>query len=329
MPKDLLRWFFKSLILFLLLLFLPNQHLTAGSFRDVLLGNASGKRQQDSVVTFNTKALRAFDAAGDALSWSRNYQYASNIMTYLVPLIGYTKEEKLERSGFSTNLVEETKLSSLGYILNIGSFVTSIASVHKVGSAGSRFHAIGRELPPDLEYKFAESGNHLHSFRTLSYVSTGIGLAASIMLADAVAAVDEESDEEVAKKLLTTLGVSIAGLIVKVIAVNKVDNAGEHLVKFSDHFDTEWKKFYLSEAGKNLRRYNENWDSGLGLIFGGLALAIGSGLLGEQQVAEIGAVTGGIMAIVGHVYMAWVAPYNLGVAGGKLQDLQERLNRLE
>jgi len=328
MRKHVLNFSFSPMIV-LLLFFMLNNQLFCGSFRNVLTGRAPLPQSPDTVLTFSASALTALNQTGNDLNWGRNLQYISNAASYLVPLIGYTKEEKLVRNGYSTNLEEQTKLSASGYLLSYGSSISALASVYKVGKAGSRIHTFARDLPMDIEFKLAEAGNNLKSFRTLSFVSTGFGLASTLMLYNAVGSSEEDTNEETLTKVGTALGVALTGLIFKVIAVNKVEQAGDKIKTFSDEFHTDWQKYYMSECGNNLQKYDEHWDAGLGLIIGGATLAFSSALLDEKTVAGIGGTVGAIMMVVGKIYMDWVAPYSLGAAGNNLKDFQERMERLE
>lgn len=313
-------------VMFLVAIF-PIQTFAGVNFRAVLKGESASQSQNDSSLIFMQSMLPQLRTAAENLKWSRNLQYISNVAGYLVPLIGYSKETKINDDDYwYTTTEQESKLSTFGYMLSIGSTASSIASVYKAGQAGSDLYKISYNMPGDQGYELAEAGKNLQSFRNLSYISSGLGLISNIYLVNSLNAIDD--DEEVGtQQLVTGLTLGLSSFILKVIAVKKVGSAGDKIEKFSNSMTNEWQKYYFTECSKNLKEYNQRWNNGVGLIASGIALALAGALTGDQNFATGGAIGGGLMALIGHVYMAWVAPADLGSAGDNLRDFEERMHR--
>lgn len=310
-----------------IVLFLFSSHLVyAQDFREVLKGKTKSMNRTSSVA-FTNASLKRFGAAGNSLSWSRNAQFGANVLSYLVPLVGYSKETKINRSGYFSTTENERKLSFLGYLLSFGAAGSSIYSTFRAGQAGSDFYWTGNQFSPNLGYNLSEVGNDMRSFRTLSYFSSGIGFVGNLLLTSALNSAIAEEDVST-DQLVTGLSLGLTALVLKIIAVNKVGHAGEKLGRFSQNLNEDWQRYYFDECSSNLKSYDKHWDRGLRLMVGGLSVAFVGGLAAsasdEPAVATLGGISGGIMALVGVIYQQWVAPASMGSAGTKLYDFAAR-----
>ncbi|RME00029.1 MAG: hypothetical protein D6814_04415 [Calditrichaeota bacterium] len=316
---------------FAVLLLFSSPLVYAQDFREVLKGKATSVNRASSVA-FTNASLKRFGTAGNSLLWSRNAQFAANVLSYLVPLVGFSKQTKVNRYGYIRTVESERKLSFLGYLLTIGSAGSSIYSTFRAGRAGSDFYWIGNQFSPNLGINLSEVGNDLRNFRTLSYFSSGIGLAGNLFLTSALNSAI--ADEEVSTgRLVTGLTLGLTSFVLKIIAVNQVGHAGEKLGRFSQNLKEDWQRYYFAECSSNLQKYNKHWDSGLGFIISGLSIALAGGLAAsateEPALAYVGGISGGIMALAGVIYQDWVAPAAMGSGGAKLYDFSTRKQQSE
>lgn len=271
----------------------------AGSFAEILRGEAGSATTQDSTYSDKEMNVIPLKQAGGNLLWSRNLYYGANILGYMGSFI---------------------KGGTIFSILSTGS---SVAADYNVGMAGSRLKKFGRTLHPDIGFKVEEAGGYLQTYRTLSMISTGTSLAGSIFLMNAL---DENaSDEELLQGVGIALGISIAAITLKYFAVGKIEKAGKLFGDYAKTQKTKWKKYYLSQSAEEMTKFTNNWKRGFGLVLMGGALMLAGGVTGSPEVARIGVITGGITMLIGHVYMAWVAPANLGSAGNNYESFEERL----
>ncbi len=276
--------------------------------------------------------LPAFGNAGNYLRTSMWMQYAANGMSILVPLIGYKKETTYDTQGWYGDKKEETKLTGLGYVLTIGATASSLFSFYKAGQTGSVLYSIGNRMPPEAGISLSETGRRLQSFRTLSFISSGLGLVVNFMLVSSINDLKEDNEDVSISKISTATGMAIASLILKIIAVNNVDKSGNEIEKFSRNMEDGWKKNYFTESSKHLKKYNQRWDQGLSLIFGGVGIALAGGLIAAQSDAPAAlgtgaSILGGVMAFAGYIYMNWLAPAELGAAGQNMKDFELRMQR--
>ncbi len=285
---------------------------------ELLRKKYSKSSDPDPANPFDGGSLAQFKMAGDAKRLSMWLKFGSNIAGYMGPIIGST---------------------DANYFLSIVSTGASIFSDYKVGEAGSFLYEYGNGVSPEYGFKLSEAGNHLRSYRTMSFISSGLGLVSTFLLASAASDlgdIDNISDQELSNatgKLIAAGTAALSGFIVKIFAVNHVGKAGENVESFSNDLQTEWQKHYLAESGANLKDYNKRWDNGMGLIFGGLGIALAGGLAsgaaGEPGVAVGGGIIGGILALVGIVYTDWLAPASMGSAGSNLNDFEARMRNLD
>lgn len=296
---------------------------------------------QDSFIQFQNAALPELKSAGSALQNSMWSQFGANILGYLVPLTGYktvTTTKTITEDDFFGGTYqyqireEETKLSASGYVFNIGSTALSLFSIYSTGQAGSRLQLFSNQLSHNDSYQLSEAGSNLKSFRTLSYVSSGLGLASGFLLGSSINTIDSDADDVAYGKLAAAGGTVLAGLILKIIAVNKVGKAGKQVEGFSQRVKKDWQKYYFAKSAKNLKKYKKRWNNGLGLIIGGIGIAVTGALLDTQSDAASGVtlasvIGGGVMVISGHILMNWAAPASLGSAGSNLKKFEKLMQQ--
>lgn len=241
-------------------------------------------------------------------------------MGYLNPFVGYKYEP------------EEIKMSELGYLLTIGSSASSLISIYQVGSAGSDLYNIGNRFPSNYGYKLQEAGDNLMSYRTLSYISFGLSTISSYMLASVISTIGEEEEYKNEKgkgKILTASGLALAGLVIKIFAVDKVGDAGELIVSFSNDLKYDWQKHYFSKCGLNLKLYESRWNKGLYTYLGGIGLFILSGSTNNLQISRSYFMFGLLAFLSSHVYTEWLAPFKLGSSGSNLSNFEVNYRNME
>lgn len=267
---------------------------------------------QDPADPFDGGSLSQFKRAGDAKRLSMWLKFGSNIPGYL----GY-----LSLISGSTD--------AKNYFFSIVSTGASIFSDYKVGEAGSFLYAYGNSVSPEYGFKLSEAGNHLRSYRTMSFISRGLGLVSTFLLVSAASDLGNNDDiSNAAGKLIAAGTTAFSGFIVKIFAVNHVDKAGDNVVSFSNDIQTEWQKHYFAEAGANLKEYNKRWDKGVGLFIGGIGIGLTGSVTGEPVASLVGGIIGGIMQLIGIAYTDWLAPASMGSAGSNLNDFEARMSKL-
>jgi len=304
-----------------LLTYLPKDETRLRSL--CLKESYSDRMLPDSLDLFPKNSLLDLKSAGNNLSWSSYLQYGANLMGYL-SYLGYkieTKKTYNSYSGSSSTDKYQVSVEPIGYIFSVGSTISSLASIHTAGQAGSDLITIGSSLPNGSGYKLIDAGNYLKSYRTLSYISGGLSLIATVMLSSALSNLDLDRDEDIEKisgTIYAAGGLSLAGLVIKVLAVDKVGDAGERIESFSNDLKDPKQKYYFVNCGINLKKFESKWDAGLGATIAGMA-AIVISAIAPNPIAPIAGLG---LIIVGHVMSNWLAPAKMGSAGSYLTDFE-------
>ncbi|MDI6803000.1 MAG: hypothetical protein QME58_04025 [Bacteroidota bacterium] len=271
---------------------------------------------QDYTSPFSLNSLSGIRDVGTNLQSSAYWQYSSNILGYL-SYLGIKTETRTERSGYYSTEKTEIKVTPLGYALSIGSTVSSLVSIYNTGRAGERLYIIGKNLPSEYGYKLVDAGNNLKSYRTLSYISSGLGLASSILLQSSLNELNNDKDiEDVSGQIYAAGGLALAGLVFKIIAVDNVGEAGVQIESFSNDLHDPRAKNYFSNCGIKLKKFEKRWDAGL--------IVIGSGLVALMIPNPLAALSGLCLIIVGDIISSWIAPSNMSSAGSALYDFEDR-----
>lgn len=276
---------------------------------------------QDTTHPFPLNSLSGISDVGTNLQSSAYWQYAANILGYL-SYLGIKTETRTERTGYySSTEKTEIKVTPLGYALSIGSTVSSLISIYNTGRAGERLYTVGKNLPPEYGYRLVDAGNNLKSYRTLSYISGGLGLISSILLQSSLSKLENTEDiDKVSGQIYASAGLALAGLVFKVIAVDNVGEAGVQIESFSNDLHDPRAKNYFSNCGIKLKKFEKRWDAGLNATIAAVGLLAVTAFAPNpiMPIASLG------LLIAGHVMSSWLAPVQMGSAGSYLNDFEDR-----
>ncbi len=315
--------FANVMLLCIICLFVFAQNTQAQMVRDSLSQGQQKSAFHVRKTPIKQAMLTELNRTGSDLKWAQYFMLVSSGLSLLNPFIGYKKETTIESNGYYAEVKEERKPTALGYTLSLGAFASSVMADYRIGKAGSRLRSIGDGISDEYGFKLVQAGGYLQSYRTLRYIGNGLNILGSIIMANAASNLDDENIDEGTSQFFTGAGLLLSSVIFNYIAVGKIGKAGEYFQDYSKQMISAREKFYLNECGTNLKKYEDRWKTGFGLIVSGFGIVLISGLLIENEGAAIGTmVVGGVMVFSGYLMMSWLAPTSLGSAGDNVQSYQ-------
>lgn len=296
----------------------------------LLVSEASGQGKTDAEENHNRFPQTGqieFSSACSKLVSGKWLHFTSNILGYSAPLLGLRNQT----SGDEQKDSEVLKLNTIGKLLGIGSTISSLSSTFVIGQAGGKFKMLERESRTETHIYLNAAGKNLEKFRKLTFISVGLDFFANFMLVRSISEFEENNNDDAVSKLAIAGSALMFGFFTSIVAVDKIGEAGKNLELAGNSQIPGNRYKAINEAATALKGYNNKWDKGLRFtIFGSLLAGAGGGLYRIDANSKFGSTKGvglglmcfgGLSILVGHIYMQWVSPAELGKAGAKLNNI--------
>lgn len=278
--------------------------------------------EQNATEVFTKESLGSFEKAGNSLNTSFWLKYGSNFMGLIETFAGFTVVESDDTNDNNKAIVDLSERSTFTNMLGFGTYALDLHSLYQLGRTGDHLISLSSNFSRNNSILLKDASRNLKKARTLGMIGTSLAVIGGTTF---LYGLSQNNDDDVQRGLIIGGSFSLAALIMKILSVNAVDDAGIAAGEFSNSLQTDWQKRYFARFGTGLRDYNKHWKTGLTLHFTGWGLLVASSFFPSDEVKRIG-VYGGLIAIaVGYVYREWVAPYQLGSAADDLYNLGDGL----
>jgi len=280
--------------------------------------------EQNGTEIFTKASLGSFEKAGNSLNTSFWLKYGSNFLGLIETLTGFTVVDSDDTVDDNTSLIDLSERTTFTNILGFGAYALDLHSLYQLGRTGDHLIPLSNEVSTQNSILLKDASRNLKKARTLGMISTGLGIVGGTTF---IYGVSQEKDDDKMKGLIIGGSFSLAALILKILSVNAVDDAGIAASEAAKSLQTDWQQRSFAGFGTGLQDYHQYWKTGFSLHLSGWALAMATSFLPAESddIKRIGAYTALIAIAVGYVFREWVAPYQLGSAADDLYSLGDGL----
>lgn len=282
----------------------------------------SNQNTGNTLTMFTQEAVPDLFKTGRMLKWSFYSKYGSNILSSINRLMLLSDFESDDFFYYDFGFYSPIERSRARNIIGLTSYSLDFHYVNNIKRSGSRLQLMNSKLTADNVYLLNQASRDLIRAGNYGLASTGTSIIGSALLMNAL-----YDDAVPLSQLITGATLGMAGIVLKYISISNVGNAGTVVQRFNHDLQDGRHKSYFEGYSLALRNYEHHWKSGFSWTIAGILMIVSTPLFSRSEEAVYVLAIGGLASVfVGNIYMNWVAPYHLRVAGDNLTDLYQVIN---